>query len=148
MITDDLSGTSTGFAAACSSRSSKVSSLRCGSTERDIFSASTQPGRISSGVTVRASSTLASTDFVVGRSTAADSVRVATSINPISSTLPITPLSRRTITSSGVESICITSPGADTVNSPNGAFAPWAFERRVTAEPVAWVPFVSLASSR
>jgi len=63
---------------------------------------------------VRASSTLASTDFVVGRSTAAVRVRVATSTMAVSSTLPVTPLSSRTSTSSGVESICMISPGAKT----------------------------------
>lgn len=52
---------------------------RCGSPERDIDSASAQPGRMGPGVTVRASGTLASTDFVVGRRTAAVSVLVAKS---------------------------------------------------------------------
>ncbi|GAA2999285.1 hypothetical protein GCM10010519_34860 [Streptomyces lactacystinicus] len=35
-----------------------------------------------------------------------------------------------------------------TVAAPHWVAAPWAFERRVTAEPVVWVPFVSFASSR
>ncbi|MEU5773455.1 hypothetical protein ABZ819_09185 [Streptomyces venezuelae] len=73
---------------------------------------------------MRASSTLASTDFVVGRSTAAVSERVARSIMAVSSALPTTPLSSRTRTSSGVESICITSPGANTGSSPNSPLAP------------------------
>ncbi|MFJ2591011.1 hypothetical protein [Streptomyces sp. NPDC087538] len=97
---------------------------------------------------MRASSTLASTDFVVGRNTAAVSVLVATSIMPVRSTFPVTPLSSRTRTSSGVESICMISPGANASRSPNGPTAPWARERRVTAEPNVWVPSVSLASSR
>jgi hypothetical protein len=99
-------------------------------------------------VTVRASSTLASTAFVVGRSTAAVSVRVATSIMAVGSTRPGTPSSSRTITSSAVESICMTSPGANAGSSPNGALAPCALERRVLAELKVWVPSVSFASSR
>jgi hypothetical protein len=63
-------------------------------------------------VRARASSTLASTDFVVGRSTAAGTVLVATSIIPVSSTRPGTPSSSSTMTSRGVESISISSPGA------------------------------------
>ena len=87
-----VSGMMTGRAAACSSRAS-MSSSRCqGSAERDIASASAQPGRIGSGVTVRASSTLASTDLVVGRSTAAVTVLVATSIMPVRSTRPANPV--------------------------------------------------------
>ena len=65
-----------------------AASRRCGSTDRDIARACAQPGRIGSGVRVRASRMLASTDFVVGRSTAAGTVRVATSITPVSSTRP------------------------------------------------------------
>ncbi|MCQ4084083.1 hypothetical protein NGB36_26790 [Streptomyces sp. RB6PN25] len=42
-----------------------------GSTDRDIRRASAHPGRIVSGVTLRASRTEASAAFVVGRSTAA-----------------------------------------------------------------------------
>ncbi|WP_416482881.1 hypothetical protein [Streptomyces sp. CL12] len=87
-------------------------------------------------MTVRASSTLASTAFVVGRSTAAVTVLVATSTMPVSSTFPATPSSRRTSTFSGVESICITSPGANAGSSPNGAAAPCARDLRVVAEPV------------
>ena len=87
-------------------------SRRCGSADADMARAFAQPGRIGSGVTVRASSTLASAAFAVGCSTAAVTVRVATSTIPVSSTRPSTPSSRRTITSSGVESISITSPGA------------------------------------
>ncbi|MFE2109206.1 hypothetical protein ACFXAF_25545 [Kitasatospora sp. NPDC059463] len=119
-----ISGTITGRAAACSRRSSRLSSRRCGSTERDIRRASAQPGRINSGVTARASSTLASTDVVVGRSTPSDSVLVATSIMPVSSIRPGTPSSSRTIASIGVESICMTWPGANAGSSPNGEVAP------------------------
>ena len=126
----------TGRAAACSSRSSMPSSRRNGSADSDIRMACGQPGRIGSGVTVRASSTLASTDFVVGRSTAAVTVRVATSIIPVSSTRPATPSSRRTSTSSGVESICITSPGAAAGTRPNGPSGRAASDRRVLADPV------------
>ena len=75
----------------------------------------THPGRMVSGVTVRASSSEASTDFVVGRSTAAVTVLVATSIIPVNSTLPTTPRGSRTATSRGVESISISSPGRSTV---------------------------------
>ncbi|MEU9446801.1 hypothetical protein AB0D42_39505 [Streptomyces sp. NPDC048304] len=42
----------------------------------------------------------------------------------------------------------MTSPGADTVSSPNGAAAPWAFDLRVTAEPVVCVPAANLSSRR
>ena len=59
-----VSGTITGRAAAASSRASMSLSRRCGSAEADMASAFAQPGRIGSGVTVRASSTLASTDLV------------------------------------------------------------------------------------
>jgi hypothetical protein len=44
----------TGRAAACSRRASMSSSRWQGNAERDIASASAQPGRIGSGVTVRA----------------------------------------------------------------------------------------------
>ncbi len=59
------------------------SSRRNGSADSAIAMACGQPGRIGSGVTVRASSTLASTDFVAGRSTAAVTVLVATSMIPV-----------------------------------------------------------------
>ena len=114
-----VSGTITGLAAACSSRASMSSSRSYGSTECAIFSASGQPGRTGSGVRARASSTLASTDRVVGRSTAAGTTLVATSIMPVSSTRPGTPSSSSTSTSSGVESICTTSPGAAAGSDPN-----------------------------
>lgn len=61
------------------------SSLRNGSTERDMRSASAQPGRIGSGVRQRARSSDASTDLVVGRSAAAGMLRVATSIIQVGS---------------------------------------------------------------
>jgi hypothetical protein len=143
-----VSGMMTGRAAACSSRAS-MSSSRCqGSADRDIASASAQPGRIGSGVTVRASSTLASTDLVAGRSTAAVTVLVATSIMPVRSTRPASPSSRRTSTSSGVESICMISPGAHASACPNGPSGRSASERRVRADPVVCLPADSLSSSR
>ena len=101
-----------------------------------IFSASGQPGRTGSGVRARASSTLASTNFVVGRSTAAGTTLVATSIIPVISTRPGTPSSSSTRTSSGVESICTTSPGAATSSDPNVPFGRPASDRRVEADPV------------
>ena len=101
-----------------------------------MASAFAQPGRIGSGVTVRASSTLASADLAVGCSTAAVTVRVATSTIPVSSTRPSTPLSRRTMMSSGVESISITSPGALTCSWLNGPSGRAASDRRVRADPV------------
>jgi hypothetical protein len=143
-----VSGTITGLAAACSSRSSILDSRANGSTDRDIASACVHPGRIGSGVSVRASNTLASTDFVVGRSTAAVTVRVATSIIPVSSTRPAVPSSSSASTSSGVESICINSPGAATLTALNGVFGRAACERRVLAEPVVCNPTVSLPSRR
>ena len=57
MVATIVSGTITGRAAACSNRSSTSVNRRYGSTDRDIRSASTQPGCIGSGVSVRASST-------------------------------------------------------------------------------------------
>ena len=113
-----------------------------------MASASGQLGRIGSGVRVRASSTDASTDLVVGRSTAAVTVRVATSIIPVSSTRVGVPSSRRTSTSSGVESICISSPGAPAGSSLNGASGRLASDRRVRAEPVMCKPWVSLSNNR
>ena len=84
-------GMMTGRAAACSRRWSMLSIRRNGRADADIRMACGQPGRIGSGVTVRASSTLASTDFVVGRSTAAVTVLVATSMIPVRSTRPVNP---------------------------------------------------------
>lgn len=139
-----VSGTITGRAAACSRRSSKLSSRRCGSTERDISRASDQPGRITSGVTLRASSAEASADFVVGRSTAAVIDLVAMSTIAVSSTFSAMPSSSRTSTSSGVESICMSSPGALAGTSPNGPGGRALTDRRVRAEPVACVPVASL----
>ncbi len=129
-------GMITGRAAACSSRSPMLSIRRNGRADADIRIASGQPGRIGSGVTVLASSTLASTDFVVGRSTAAVTVLVATSMIPVRSTRSGTPLSRRTRTSSGAESICIRSPGAAAAAWPNGPSGRAASDRRVFADPV------------
>jgi hypothetical protein len=141
-------GTITGFAAACASRSSMEHNRAQGSTEAAIVSACVQPGRIGSGVSARASSTLASTLRVVGRSTAADTVRVATSMMPVRSTRPTTPSSSSTITSSGVESISITSPGADTVRAANMPSGRAARDRRVLAEPVVCLPADTLSNNR
>ena len=143
-----VSGTMTGRAAACSRRASMSSSRRNGNAERDNAKAWAQPGRIGSGVTVRASNTLASTDLVVGRSTAAVRLLVATSITPVRSTRAGTPSSRRTSTSSGVESICINSPGAAALLSPNGPSGRSASDRRVRADPVVCLPADSFSSSR
>jgi hypothetical protein len=98
-------------------------------------------------VTVRASSTHASTDRVDGRSTAAVTLRVATSIMAVSSTRPGVPSSSSTSTSSGVESICISSPGAAASACPNGggrAASDW----RARADPVMCRPRASVANSR
>lgn len=135
-----VSGTITGRAAAASIRASMSLSRRCGGADSDIASAFAQPGRIGSGVTVRASSTLASTDFADGCSTATVTVLVATSTIPVSSTRPSTPSSKRTSTSSGVESISITSPGALTRSWLNGPSGRVASDRRVRADPVTCRP--------
>ncbi len=97
---------------------------------------------------MRASSTLASADLVVGCSTAAVTVRVAISIIAVSSTRPATPSSSRTMTSSGVESICITSPGAFTCRWANGPSGRAASDRRVRADPVVCLPADSAENSR
>jgi len=72
----------------------------------------------------------------VGRSTAAGTTLVATSIIPVSSARPGTPSSSSTSTSSGVESICTISPGAAAGNDPNMPSGRPASDRRVDAEPV------------
>jgi hypothetical protein len=113
-----------------------------------MASACAQPGCIGSGVTVRASSTLASADLVVGCSTAAVTVRVATSTIPVSSARPSTPSSSRTMTSSGVESISITSPGALTRAWLNGPSGRAASDRRVRADPLGCFPADSTENSR
>jgi len=99
-------------------------------------------------VSARASSTLASADFVVGLSTAAGTTLVATSIMPVSSTRPGTPSSSSTSTSSGVESICTTSPGAAAGSDPNMPSGLPASDRRVDADPVACRPCDSVPNSR
>jgi hypothetical protein len=142
------SGTMTGLAAAWARRSSSDSRCWCGSTERVMARACDQPGRIGSGMTVRASSRLASTDLVVGRSTTAVTVRVATSIIPVISTRPGRPLSSRTAISNGLESICISSPGRTAVNTPYGVSGFAAIERRVRAEPVMCRPWANRSNSR
>ena len=106
------------------------------------------PGRIGSGVSARASSTLASTDRVEGRSTAAVTVRVATSIIPVSSTRPGTPSSSSTSTSSGVESISISSPGAAGQAWREHPSGRPARPRRVAADPVVCLPADSRENNR
>ncbi|MFI0875131.1 hypothetical protein ACH4TM_12080 [Streptomyces parvus] len=98
-------------------------------------SASDQPGRTGSGVIARASSSAASTAFVDGRSTTAARVLVARSTSPVSSQRSTVPSSWTTSTSSGVESISITSPGRAAVTCPNIRFGCLPSERRVRAEP-------------
>ena len=131
-----VSGTITGRAAASSIRASMSSSRACGSTDADIRNACDQPGRIGSGTSIRASSNAASTAFVpTGRSTAAQTVRVATSTAIVRSARIGIPLSSSTSTSIGVESTCTCSPGRAAnvgVNTPCGRFAVC---RRVTADP-------------
>ena len=106
------------------------------------------PGRIGSGVTVRASRSDASTDLVVGRSTAAGIDRVARSTMPVSSTRPGTPPGSSTSTSSGVESICISSPGRSAVTPPNGPAGRLASDWRVRADPVVRRPAWTRSNSR
>ncbi len=73
---------------------------------------------------------------MVGRSTAAVMDLVAISTMPTSSTRSATPLSSRTSTSNGVESISISSPGRQTVTRPNASSGWLAKDRRVRADPV------------
>jgi hypothetical protein len=113
-----------------------------------MLRASAQPGLIGSGVTVRASSSEASTDLVVGRSTAAVIVRVARSTMPVSSTRLGSPLSSITMTSRGVESICMISPGRPAVSCRNGWSGRLASDSRVRAEPVVCLPSVTRSKSR
>ena len=90
---------------------------------------------------VRASSTAASTPLVpAGRSTAAAIVRVATSTTIVSSGRPGTPESNKTITSSGVESICTSSPGRVARAGVNGAGGRLASDRGVVAAPNEYGP--------
>ena len=111
-------------------------------------SASGQPGRIGSGVIARASSTATSTALVDVRSTAAGMVRVAMSMSQVSSARSVMPLSRTTRTSSGVESICVHSPGRAAVTVPNGPAGAFARDRRVRAEPKVCFPEAARAASR
>ena len=131
-----VSGTMTGLAAARVSRWSMAVSRSWGSTDRAIDSAGSQPGRIGSGTSIRASSTAASTALVpTGRSTAAPIVRVATSSVIVSSGRPVTPSSSTAITSSGVVSIWTISPGRCAAVTVNGATGRFALLRRRTADP-------------
>jgi hypothetical protein len=86
--------------------------------------------------------------LVVGRSTAAGIERVAKSTVPVSSTRPGTPLSSSTSTSSGVESICTSSPGRAAVSSPNGPSGRFANDRLVRADPVVCRPWLNRSNSR
>ncbi|MEV0749890.1 hypothetical protein AB0I75_32590 [Streptomyces sp. NPDC050273] len=84
----------------------------------------------------RASSSAASTTFVDGRNTTADSVLVARSTSPVTSQRSTVPSCWMTMTSSGEESISITSPGRAAVSCPNICFGCLPSERRVRADPV------------
>jgi hypothetical protein len=143
-----VSATITGRAAAQASRSSIATSRSCGSTEQAMRNASGQPGRIGSGVSALASSSEASTAFVVGRNTAAAIVRVATSTIIVSSARSTVPSSSTTRTSSGVESTGHHSPGRSTVTAPNGPSGRCASDRRVGAEPNVCRPAAIRATSR
>jgi hypothetical protein len=117
-------------------------------TDADFRKAPLRPGRIGSAVTDRASTADASTALVEGRSTAAVMDRVATSTKAVNSTRAVTASSSRTNTSSGVESICITSPGAVTLtweNAPSGRAASVWQARSV---PVVRCPRDSRSKSR
>ncbi|SHW61876.1 Uncharacterised protein [Mycobacteroides abscessus subsp. abscessus] len=122
--------------------------LRCGSTDRDIRSASAHPGRIGSGVSARANNNDASTPLVVGRNTAAAIDRVALSTIAVSSTRSTKPSSSTTRTSNGVESISTTSPGRATVIAPNGPSGCLDNERRVRADPNVCLPSARRLTSR
>ena len=113
----------------------------------DIPSASAQPGRIGSGVTARASSTLASTALVDGRSTAAVMVLVATSIMPVSSARSVMPLSSTPGRPPAWSRSASTRPGPR-VRPPNGPSGRLASDRRVRADPKVCLPADSSSSSR
>ncbi|CAM5629594.1 hypothetical protein SMICM304S_09702 [Streptomyces microflavus] len=72
----------------------------------------------------------------------------AMSTSAVNSTFSAMPSSSRTNTSNGVESICISSPGAIAGTSPNGPAGRASNERRVLAEPVACVPTANLSNRR
>jgi len=86
--------------------------------------------------------------LVDGRSTAAVIDLVAISTIAVISIFSAIPSSSRTSTSSGVESICTSSPGALAGVSPNGPGGRRLTDCRVRAEPVACVPAASLPKSR
>ena len=75
-------------------------------------------------------------------------VRVAMSIIQVSSARSVTPLSSTTRTSSGVESICVHSPGRTAVTVPNGPSGCLASDRRVRADPNVCFPGATRAASR
>jgi hypothetical protein len=141
-------GTTTGRAAASASRSSISARRRWGSTDRDMRSASAQPGRIGSGVRHRARSKAASAPFADGRSTAAGIVLVAQSIIQVSSGRPVIPLSKRAAMFSGEESINIHWPGRNAVTVPGSRSVAGACDRRVRADPRVWPPGATPSSSR
>jgi len=94
------------------------------------------------------SSSDASTAFVVGRSTAAGMLRVATSIIQVSSARSTVASSRTTRTSRGVESTITHSPGRTAVTVPNGPSGRWASDRRVGADPNVCRPVESRLTRR
>ncbi len=96
----------------------------------------------------RASSSAASTAFVDGRSITADSVLVARSTSPVTSQRSTVPSSWMTMTSSGEESISITSPGRAAVSCPNIRLGCLPSERRVRADPNRCCPAVTASSRR
>ncbi|MFG2721437.1 hypothetical protein ACGFW5_24550 [Streptomyces sp. NPDC048416] len=132
-----VSGTITGFAAACSIRASTPSNRRCGIREAAIRNEPDQPGRIGSGTSIRASSGKASTAFVpTGRSTAAQ-IRAGGDIDRDRQISPRgTPESKTTITSSGVESIFTYSPGRSGVRRRAAARSPPPPRAAATGPPL------------
>jgi hypothetical protein len=58
------------------------------------------------------------------------------------------PVSSTTRTSSGVESICVHSPGLAAVTDPNGPSGGFAADRRVRADPNVCFPWDSRLASR
>ncbi|MGY5124320.1 hypothetical protein [Streptomyces nigrescens] len=113
-----------------------MSSRSYGTTDRCIASASSHPGRIRIGATISASSTDASTALLpTGRSTAAQTLRVATSTAMVSSGRAVTPSASTTSTSNGVLSIITSSPGRNATVGTNGGCGLEACQRRCAALP-------------
>lgn len=113
---------------------------RKGRADAAIDAAPTQPGRMSSVATHRASSRLASTALVVGRITAAGMLRVAISTNAVNSTRPTTPSSScdSNIQGSGVDLHQL--PGANRIGRTERAVRWLAQGAAVRADPVACRP--------